>query len=167
MTRLWSETRWVQNPAPTGAKVALTPETPIAAGFWTQRVSDHSRVMVTSYCLDGAAAQQLAALGRKLAQACRHQNVAQAADGSWRFSTECNAGVWGNVATDGVAHGDFARHYTVEAQTQTAGAGRVNGGRRVLADISWQSACPRDMKPGDVVWPDGRRSRLADLPAPS
>jgi hypothetical protein len=76
---------------------------------------------------------------------------------------------WGSVSTDGVAKGDFARHYTVEAVTQTSGAAAAaaNGPRRVLADIVRQSECPKDMKPGDVVWPDGARSRLDGLAAPA
>jgi hypothetical protein len=155
--------------AGSSAQVALAPEAPAASGLWVQRVSDHRRIAVTRYCLDARAAQQLAAFSHQLSNRCLRRNMAQAADGSWRFSTQCDMGAWGAVATDGVVEGDFARHYRIEARAQAAGATRpsANGARRVLADISWQGACPRSMKPGDIVWPGGRRSRLADLAAPS
>ncbi|MBV9995093.1 MAG: hypothetical protein JO127_07760 [Caulobacteraceae bacterium] len=150
------------SPQPTAARVALPRQTPLASGYWVQRVSDHRRVFVTRYCLDDASAQLLAAFGRTLASRCASQNVAQAADRSWRFATRCDLG-GGGLAADGVARGDFTRHYVVEAQTESI----PGGAHRVLADVSLLGPCPADLKPGDIVWPNGRRSRLSELAGPS
>ena len=70
-------------------------------------------------------AAAFAALNASLAGHCNRHDMAQAADGGWRFSTSCDMGQGGQVATEGVAHGDFASHYTVEAHSQTVGAARV------------------------------------------
>ena len=83
----------------------------------------------------------------------------QAANDEWHFTTTCGVGA-SAVTTEGVAHGDFAQHYVVEALTTVAGSPR-----RVEADISWQGACPKTMKPGDIVLPGGAHARMADLGA--
>lgn len=179
------ETRWIlalaalaalgacNRPASTATTVtapisppAAPPKTP---GLWIERVSAGGAAQVTRLCLDAASAQQLSALGAKLAGQCRGPGMAPSDAGGWRFSTQCDMGAWGKVATDGVARGDFTRHYEVDALSETSGAAQatVNGPRHFKADIRWQGVCPKDMKAGDVVWPDGRRARLADLGAAS
>ena len=144
-------------------------ETPLGAGLWVERVSDHQSRTTTRFCLDDATAAKLSASARSLDDKCQKHDMAQDASGTWRFSTQCDMGAWGKVASEGSAKGDFTRHYTVEALTQTVGASEIsaNGPRRILADVSWQGACPADMKPGDVVLPDGRRSHLSELGASS
>jgi hypothetical protein len=89
--------------------------------------------------------------------------MARAADGSWHFSTACDMGAGGRVSTEGVLHGDFASHYTIEAQSQTVGAATANGPDRVKADVRRLGDCPADMKPGDVILPDGAHTRLDNL----
>ncbi len=140
-----------------------------ASGLWIERVAGGEGVSITRICLDAASAQQLAALGGQLGGRCRAQSVAPADAGGWRFSSQCDMGAWGKVATDGVTRGDFASHYEIDALSQTVGAAQAtaDGPRRFKADISRQGACPKDMAAGEVVWPDGRRSRLADLSAAS
>lgn len=140
-----------------------------ASGLWVERVAERGRVSVTRLCLDAASARQLAALGGQLSGRCHGQSVTASDAGGWRFSSQCDMGAWGKVATDGVAQGDFTRHYEVDALAQTSGAAETaaDGSRRVRADIRWQGACPKDMTAGDVVWPDGRRSRLSQLGAAS
>ncbi|HUZ12067.1 MAG TPA: DUF3617 family protein [Caulobacteraceae bacterium] len=149
--------------APASAVVAIPHAGPAqpASGLWTQRVADGQGVGVTRYCLDAAAAVRLADFGRQLAGRCRRDLMAEAANGDWRFATVCGGGA-GKVATQGVAHGDFARGYVVEATA--VGAGVV---RRLRADVTWQGACPANMRPGDTVLADGQRLRLTDLAAPS
>lgn len=134
-------------------------ESPSAAGLWVQRVTDSDGVSVTRLCLDEASAGQLSYLGRQLGGRCQRNVMAQAANGEWHFTTTCGVGA-SAVTTEGVAHGDFAQHYVVEALTTVAGSPR-----RVEADISWQGACPKTMKPGDIVLPGGAHARMADLGA--
>jgi hypothetical protein len=136
-----------------------------ASGLWLQSVSDRRGVRTTRYCLDDAAAAALAAFNRQLNGRCSRHDIAKAADGTWHFSTSCDMGRGGKVATEGVMRGDFHSHYFVEAETQTVGAtdSAANGPSRVLADVQRQGDCPKDMKPGDAVLPDGARSRLEAL----
>ncbi len=61
--------------------------------------------------------------------------------------------------------GDFHDHYFVEVESQTVGAAdhRADGPGRALADIQRLGDCPKEMKAGDVVMPDGGRTRLETL----
>jgi hypothetical protein len=95
--------------------------------------------------------------------------MAEAADGSWHFSTSCDMGALGKVATEGVMEGDFNSHYQVEARSQTVGAAdaSANGPSRMLADFRRAGACPSAMKPGDVSLPGGGTMRLDRLSAPA
>src|SRR5579859_6415768 len=93
-----------------------------AAGLWSQSVSDRHGVRTMRYCLDDAAAGALAAFNRQLNGGCSRHDIAKAADGTWRFSTSCDMGPGGKVATEGVMRGDFHAHYFVEAESQTVGA---------------------------------------------
>jgi hypothetical protein len=145
--------------------VALQNGPHVAAGLWSQRVSDSRGAAETRYCLDAASAGALASFAHQLAGRCGRHDMAQAADGSWRFATSCDMGAWGKVSTEGVMRGDFARRYTVEAQSQTAGAAdaAADGPGRVRADVRRLGDCPADMRPGDVILPGGAHTRLDSL----
>jgi hypothetical protein len=147
------------------ASVAIAAGPHVAGGLWAQRVSDSRGSHETRYCLDAAAASTLASFDRQLGGRCSRHDMAQAADGSWHFSTACDMGAWGKVATRGVIQGDFARHYTIEAQSQTVGAAQslADGPSRLKADVRRIGDCPKDMKPGDVILPGGARTRLETL----
>jgi hypothetical protein len=140
-----------------------------APGLWSQAVSDRNGVRTLRYCLDGPAAAALAAFDRQLNGRCSRHDIARAADGTWRFATSCDMGAAGKVATEGVMRGDFHAHYFVEADSQTTGAAdtAANGAGRVLADVQRLGDCPKDLMAGDVVLPDGSRSRLEALAAPA
>ncbi|HEX3919069.1 MAG TPA: DUF3617 family protein [Caulobacteraceae bacterium] len=150
----------------------ITPIQPTAAaspaatpGLWIERVSDRHGSRVTKLCLDAGAATSLASFNQSLAGHCSRHDMARAADGSWHFSTSCDMGPAGKVATEGVMRGDFSNHYVVEARSQTVGAAEsaADGPGRVVADVRRAGDCPSDMKPGDVVMPDGARSHLNQL----
>lgn len=147
------------------ATVTLPTGPQIASGLWAQRVSDSHGARETRYCLDAAAAGALASFDRQLGGRCTRHQMARAADGSWHFSTACDMGAWGKVATEGVMRGDFASHYQVEAQSQTVGASQssADGPDRIKADVRRVGDCPKDMKPGDVILPGGARTRLEAL----
>jgi hypothetical protein len=138
-----------------------------APGLWLQAVSDRKGVRTFRYCLDASAASALAAFDRQLNGRCSRHDVAQAADGTWRFATNCDMGAGGKVATEGVVRGDFRTHYFVEAESQTIQSAdrAADGPGRVLADVQRLGDCPKDMKAGDVILPDGGRSRLETLAA--
>jgi hypothetical protein len=147
------------------AHISAAPGPHLAAGLWEQRVSDRRGVSLTRYCLDAAGASALAAFDREQSGRCSRHDMARAADGSWHFSTACDMGAWGKVATEGVMQGDFQSHYVIEAHSQTVGASTpaANGPWRVKADVRRAGDCPKDMKPGDVILPNGARSRLDTL----
>jgi hypothetical protein len=134
-------------------------------GLWEQKVTDSRSVRVTRYCLDAAAGGALAGFDHQLGGRCSRRDMAQAADGTWRFSTSCDMGPTGKVATEGVMRGDFRSHYIIEAHSQTVAASdaAANGPGRVRVDVSRLGDCPADMKPGDVVLPDSSRTRLETL----
>jgi hypothetical protein len=144
-------------------------ETQLAPGLWVERVADRNGVKVTRYCLDAASAGRLSYFGDQLNGRCTRRAMAQAADGSWHFSTDCDMGRWGKVATEGVIKGDFRSHYTIDVSTQTIGAAApaIDGANRVLADRQRVGDCPSDMKPGDMILPDGSRSTVGALQAPA
>jgi|SRR5579872_4200609 len=144
--------------SPPLAAAAVIPgggETARAAGLWEERVTDRDGVSVSQLCLDDVSAGQLSYLGRQLDGRCQRDVMAEAANGEWHFTTTCGA-----VTTEGVAHGDFAKHYVVEALTTAGGAPR-----RVVAEITWQGACPKTMRAGDIVLPGGAHARTSDLGA--
>ena len=150
---------------PTSSASIAPPGPRLSPGLWVQQVADRHGVSVTRYCLDAASAGALAAFDRAENGHCSRHDMARAADGSWHFSTACDMGAWGKVATEGVISGDFSSHYVVEARSQTVGAAQaaVNGPWRVKADVRRAGDCPKDMRPGDVVLPGGVHARLDTL----
>jgi hypothetical protein len=136
-----------------------------APGLWSQTVSDRHGAKTLRYCLDAASAGAMAAFDRQLDGRCSRHDIAKAADGTWHFSTSCDMGAGGKVATEGLMRGDFHDHYFIEAESQTIGAAdlRANGTGRVLADLQRLGDCPKQMKAGDVVMPNGAPSRLETL----
>jgi hypothetical protein len=161
--------RTAPTPSAEMATISVTGGPQLGPGLWSQSVSDRHGVRTLRYCLDTASAGALAAFNRQLDGRCSRHDIAAAADGTWRFSTSCDMGAAGKVATEGVMRGDFHTHYFVEAESQTVGAadGAANGPGRMLADIQRMGDCPKDMKAGDVSLPDGGRSRLETLAAPA
>jgi len=145
----------------------------MAAGLWRQRVDDGRSAHVTRYCLDAGASSALAAFNQQLSGNCPEHQMALSDDGAWHFRTACDAGAAGKLVTEGVMRGDFARHYTIDVERKAAGdverraAGQAgaNAGFRLSVDVRRLGGCPKDMKPGDVILPDGARGRLGELPA--
>jgi hypothetical protein len=157
--------RTATTPTADVATISVTGGPQLAPGLWSQTVSDRHGAKTLRYCLDAASAGAMAAFNRQLDGRCTRHDIAKAADGTWHFSTSCDMGAGGKVATEGVMRGDFHDHYFVEAESQTIGAADrgADGPGRVLADIQRLGDCPKEMKAGDVVMPDGARSRLETL----
>src|SRR6185312_13135513 len=59
----------------------------MAVGLWRQRVSGPAGVSITRYCLDEAAAGDLASFNQQLAGHCSEHQMALQADGAWHFKT--------------------------------------------------------------------------------
>jgi hypothetical protein len=159
--------RTASMPSAEVAMISVTGGPQLGPGLWSQSVSDRHGVKTLRYCLDAASAGALAAFNRQLDGRCSHRDMTVAAGGIWRFSTSCDMGAAGKVATQGVIRGDFQTHYFIEAESRTVGAAdrTANRPNRVLADIQRLGDCPREMKAGDVVLPDGGHSRLETLAA--
>jgi hypothetical protein len=145
--------------APPGAGPMLAP------GLWIERVSDASGAQVSRICVDAASAAALAAMNGSLAGHCSRRDIAPAANGGWRFSTDCEAGPGAHVAIVGVIRGDFASHYRIVADSKTFGASQrtTHNPGRVVADVRRAGDCPADMRPGDVVLANGARTRLTEI----
>jgi hypothetical protein len=144
------------------AVAAIPVQAPQASGLWEERVFDRSGERRFRYCLDAGTGRQLAAFDRALNGRCTRRDMAEAADGSWRFATRCDMGAWGEVTTEGVMRGDFSSHYRVDVSTQTERSAAANGPGRVIADLRRIGDCPAAVKPGEILSPDGGVFRLEE-----
>lgn len=129
------------------------------AGLWEQKVSDGTSAQVTRMCLDTASHTAMAYLGDALNRdLCSAHTMTRTADGSWTFTSTCTVN-GAQVSTKGTATGDFTKGYQIKMESTAAG----QGPRRFVVDAAWKGDCPPDMKPGDVVGPDGRKVKIAEL----
>jgi hypothetical protein len=94
--------RVASSQSPGGETVSVASGPQQAPGLWSQSVSDRHGVSSLRYCLDKGAATTLASFARQLDNRCARHDIAKAADGTWRFSTNCDMGAAGKVATEGV-----------------------------------------------------------------
>lgn len=145
-----------QNKAADGSHAAL-PGADRRTGLWEQKVSDGVTSQVTRLCLDAGAHARMGYLGAGLNDACKSHAMTPVADGSWTFTTVCTVnGV--AVTTKGSATGDFASRYQIKMESVAPG----QAPQRFVVDVAWKGQCPADMVPGDIVGPDGRKSRLTE-----
>jgi hypothetical protein len=133
------------------------------AGLWEQKVSDGKTSQVTRLCLDAGAHRAMEYLGDQLNRdLCTKHDMKQAEDGAWTFASTCRAVGGGEVTTTGSATGDFTSHYQI-TMTRVEVGGTSPGQTRYVVDAAWKGACPADMKPGDIVLADGRKTAISQV----
>jgi hypothetical protein len=93
---------------------------------------------------------------------CTHTAFTRGLDGSMSFSSSCDMGASGHTVTKGVATGDFATGYQMQAETTTTGAAapQMNGVHKMTVEAAWKGPCPADMKPGDMELPGGMKINM-------
>lgn len=139
-------------------------------GLWKQTMTiEGLNVMQTaSLCLDEATDQKVSWWAQQGARGgCDQNEVKKNPDGSWSFSSVCRLEGAMKTTTTGQAVGDFQRAYQVRAETTTENAPipAMNRTNTVVIDASWEGPCPADMKPGDMVTPQGMKLNVLNPPA--
>jgi len=135
-------------------------------GLWEQKVSMAGMNQVTRLCLDAAAEQKLSAFGQQATKdMCAKTRMARRLDGAWEIASECDMGAGGKTVTTGVATGDFASAYKMEATTVTSGASapQMNGEHKMVMEATWKGPCPAGFKPGDMELPGGMKFNMIEM----
>ncbi|MDP3175560.1 MAG: hypothetical protein Q8M88_14100 [Phenylobacterium sp.] len=148
-----------------GPSVAMTPPHR-KPGLWEQKVSMSGMDQTTRLCLDEAVEQKLSWWGQQATKdMCAKTRIAPRLDGAWEIASECDMGSGGKTVTNGVAVGDFATGYRMEATTVTTGAGapQMNGEHKMVVQATWKGACPAGFKPGDMELPGGMKFNMIDM----
>lgn len=132
------------------------------AGLWTlTRLRDGKPVGgAIKLCIDAGTDARMSALGGGVAKnLCADQKSQRNPDGSWSFSSTCQLGPAGTTQTHGTARGDFASHYAVHSESDTANAqlASLNGHHVTDVSATYGGACPADMQPGDVILANGMK----------
>src|ERR1700722_1419334 len=91
--------RTAPTPSADVATISVTGGPQLAPGLWSQTVSDRHGAKTLRYCLDAASAGATPAFTRQPDVRSPRHDIAKAADGTWHFSTSCDMGAGGKVAT--------------------------------------------------------------------
>ncbi len=155
-----------------GDRTAATPATlPVPkAGLWRESVArdGHPLGLIGEMraCLDADARSRLSALGGRAGRGmCQSRAVTRDEDGAYHFSSSCQMGPGGRVATQGVLTGDLAKAYRVHAESDTRGAvvEALNGRHVIDLEADFLGPCPPDMAVGDVVIANGMKLNMRKL----
>ena len=152
--------------APAAQAIAAPPHR--RPGLWAQTVSTAGMTQKSTLCVDAAVEAAMGWWGQQAAsRPCARQSVTRGADGAWRIESQCDLGSAGMSRTTGVATGDFASAYRMDAQTITTGAAapQMNGAHKMTLEAAWQGPCPASMKPGDITLPGGMKINLLEVAA--
>jgi hypothetical protein len=105
-------------------------------------------------CLDPSTDAKVSVFGRLAARSlCQRQAMSRGLDGTYRFTSSCQMGKAGTVATTGTASGDFSSHYIVRTESDVSGSSfpPLNGHHVSEMDSRWVGPCPVGMAPGEIV----------------
>jgi hypothetical protein len=143
------------------AKKAPVPTPQRKPGLWKQTMSMEGLPFsqTVTLCLDAQSDKQVAWWAQQGARSgCAKNDVAQQADGSWKFSSVCELAGGVKMQSEGTASGDFSSKYRLTATTTTSGAKneQFNGSHTVNIDAEWTGPCPAGMKGGDMQLPNGQ-----------
>lgn len=137
-------------------------------GLWRQSllVGGEAYVQDVKLCLDAEAEEKVSWWGKTgLRSNCISDEIVQKPDGSWQFSSVCVGDDHVKTTTHGSAVGDFQRRYQLTAEVTVANPvdPSQSGTRSMTLDSEWLGACPDDMKPGQMTYPDGQTINLLDM----
>lgn len=129
-------------------------------GLWETTVSIASMAgsaPAMRMCID-AATDDLLSRDESRGQRCQRVEVRREGE-RYRIRAVCRLAATTST-TEGFFEGDFSRRYHGELQTHYAPAQRGVAPTKVLLDGRWLGPCPADLRPGDMLLPDGRRVPL-------
>jgi hypothetical protein len=146
-----------QAPAASSAPAALSSMPHRKDGLWEQRMTagEGGPVVVTRICTDSALEDKLGVAGARVDRSkCSSYSVTQQLNGDYAFSSVCDLGPTGGVATsNGVMHRDGDSGYHMDLDTKTTGASiaQLNVERKMSMDGKWLGPCAPGQKPGDMM----------------
>jgi len=140
------------------------------AGLWAQtltRDGHAQRTHAALVCLDGGPITDVGGLGRRLGARDCDRHVIHAADGSYHFTSACQLPAGATLTTRGVASGDFASHYRIDADVAVNGApiSALDGQHQVTVVGAYRGPCPAGASPGHLVEMDRQKPRMAERAA--
>jgi hypothetical protein len=137
------------------------------AGLWAQtftRDGHAARAHATLVCLDGGPITDVGGLARRLDARDCDRHVIHAPDGSYHFTSACHLPTGATLTTRGVASGDFASHYRINADVAVNGApiSALDGQHQLTIVGAYRGPCPAGASPGHLVEMDRQKPRLAE-----
>jgi hypothetical protein len=140
------------------------------AGVWAQTLTrdGHAlRTHATLVCLDGGPITDVGALGHHLGANDCDQHVSRTADGVYHFTSACHLPAGAKLTTRGIARGDFASHYRIDADVAVNGApiSALDGQHQLTLVGAYRGPCPAGSRPGHLVEMDRQKPRMAERAA--
>lgn len=134
-------------------------------GLWAQTVATGGMTQAMKLCLDAATEADLTVWGQQAGKDICAKNEITPTPGGWAFASECDMGDAGKISTTGKATGDFNVKYLIKATSVTTGSSmtQANGTHEMEMTGTWEGACPANMKPGDMMMPNGMTVNIAKL----
>lgn len=132
------------------------------AGLWEQTLMHDGQPSLMGkmrLCADAATDAKQSIFGPKTGNAPCRQSVTRTIGGGYGFTSRCDMGQGGVIASTGVASGDFATHYKVHVDSEIAGASfaAMNGRHVTDIEVRYLGPCPADMAPGDIALGNGMK----------
>ncbi len=140
------------------------------AGLWAQtfiRDGHALRTHATLVCLDGGPITDVGAMGRRLGARECDRHVIHAADGAYHFTSTCRLPAGATLTTRGIASGDFASQYRIDADVEISGAPitALDGRRQMTLMGAYRGPCPAGATPGHLVQMDRQKPRMTERAA--
>jgi hypothetical protein len=91
----------------------------------------------------------------------------RAADGSYHFTSACQLPAGATLTTRGIASGDFASHYRIDADVAVNGAPitALDGQHQLTLEGAYRGPCPAGSGPGHLVEMDRQTPRITERAA--
>lgn len=134
-------------------------------GLWAQTVTTGGMTQAMKLCLDDATSAKLTVWGQQTSKDMCAKSEITPTVGGWAFTSECDMGAAGKISTTGETTGDFNSKYQMKATSVTIGSSmaQANGTHEMEMTGTWEGACPANMKPGDMMMPNGMTMNIANM----
>jgi Protein of unknown function (DUF3617) len=113
-------------------------------------------------CIDASTDAMMANLGTNMMQGACNKNDIKRDGAVVTVNTVCKVGQM-QTSTTAVTHfsGDTAYHTDINTTFNPPMTGQASA--VVAQDAKWTGACPADMKPGDMIMPDGTKVNIMSV----
>lgn len=129
----------------------------IRPGLWTHETTvDGKPEGVVKHCIDKNSITQLLNAGTKMMGKSCDKPVFKKNASTFNSSVKCNLGV-SRMTASSTMTGDFQSAYSFESVTSFNPPMMGKSTSVSKGSAKWVGECPADMKPGDIITPDGRK----------